>query len=278
MSIRRMIRQMLFLTLIAWVTPACAEAEDGENLVPVELSTVGVDARSGTPVALLRNPESGEVVPIFIGMTQAEAILRALHEVDTPRPMTHDLMQDLLGSMEAEIDRIVVYDLRGGTYYGRIELRVAGEEEIRVVDTRPSDGFALAARTGARIEVARDILQAELDFEFHAPEGDRNVVQAAGVTVVAADGELLEQMGLPSDREGVLISAVDPQPAAAGLEPGMLVLEVNGEAMTNPMDFLDGVRATPAGEDARLKVLGPDGEQHIEVPTEVPEVEDRETL
>lgn len=278
MPLSRLCYWLLLLVLVTWITPACAEAEDSENLVQVELSTVGVDAQSGTPVALLREPESGEVVPIFIGINEAEAILRALHEVETPRPMTHDLIQELLASMDAEIDRIVVHSLEEGTYYGRIELRVDGEEDARIVDTRPSDGFAIAARTGARIEVSQEILQTELDFDFHAPEGDENVVQAAGITVVEAESTLLEEMDLPTDREGVLISAVEGQPAAAGLEPGMLILEVNGNSIANPMDFLDALRETPSDEKAQLKVFGRDGEQDLEVPTDVPDAPDRETL
>ncbi len=278
MSLQHIPRNLSFLALVLLPLLACGgEGNTDEDFVHVELSTVGVDSYSGAPVALLRDPESGDVVPIFIGIAEAEAILRALHEVEMPRPMTHDLMGSILTELDADLERIVVHDLQDGTYYGRIELRVGDDDNgHRTIDTRPSDGFALAVRTGARIEVAREILQTEMEFDFRAPEGDENVVQAAGITVVEAATDLLEEMALPTDKGGVLISAVEPEAAAAGLEPGFLVLEVNGETVNSPMDFLDAIRATPSGEEAEILVRDQEDTQSIRVPTDVPERDDEE--
>jgi bifunctional DNase/RNase len=270
---RNLIPLSLFLVLLGWALPACAERGGDDNgpdgLVEVELSTVGMDARSGTPVALLRDSISGEVVPIFIGLAEAEAILRALHEVSMPRPMTHDLMGEVIGALDARMERVIVHDIINGTYYGRLELRRNADGELLEIDTRPSDGLALALRTGARIAVTRKILQAGLDFDFRSPEGAEDVVQAAGITVVEAPGNLREELGLPGEPPGVLVSRVTGTAPEAGLEPGDLIIEVNGKILSRPLDFLDLLRQTPVGEEAEIVFLRGHDEHRVKVSTDV---------
>ena len=162
-----------------------AQGSGGTDSVPVELSTIGVDGRTGTPIVVLRDPQSGSVLPIWIGPAEAQAIALVLHGVVPPRPMTHDLMASLIAELRAEVEEVVVTDLRNNTYFGMVRLRVAGEKKIREVDSRPSDALALALRTGAPIRVARKVLAAAPEFDFIAPEGPNQVVQALGMTVVA---------------------------------------------------------------------------------------------
>ena len=135
-------------------TPARAQPAAGD-LVPVELSTLGVDGRSGSPIVVLRDPASGSVLPIWVGPMEAQAIALVLHGVVPPRPMTHDLMAKLISELHAELEEVIVTDLRNSTYFGVLRLRVAGEKKPRDVDTRPSDAIALALRAGAPIRVAR---------------------------------------------------------------------------------------------------------------------------
>src|SRR5687768_8404103 len=110
-----------------------------EQTVPVELSTIGLDGRTGTPIVVLRDPESGGVLPVWIGAMEAQAIALVLHGMIPPRPMTHDLMASLITELRAEVEDVVVTDLRMNTYFGMVRLRVAGERKIREVDSRPSD-------------------------------------------------------------------------------------------------------------------------------------------
>jgi bifunctional DNase/RNase len=186
------------------VSPVSQNRAD-DDLVAVELSTVGIDRLAGSPIVLLRDPQSGDVVPIWVGLAEAQAIARALHGVEVPRPMTHDLMASLLSEARAEVEEVVVQELRGDTYFGIVRLRLAGQKEIRDVDSRPSDALALALRTDAPIRVARSILVAPPDFDFVAPEGPEQVVQALGVTVVSATPALREEFELP-DRAGVVVT------------------------------------------------------------------------
>ncbi|MCP1726719.1 bifunctional DNase/RNase [Natronospira proteinivora] len=263
---------LLTLSLAGLLVFGHAASEEDDELVTVELSTVGLDRQSGTPVALLREPESGEVVPIFIGVVEAQAILQGLHEVDAPRPMTHDLLANTIQSLDAQLEALQVHDLRNGTYHGRLLLSRSGEDNIRV-DSRPSDGLALAVRTGSRIEVTRKILRADLDFDFEAPEGSQDVVRAAGITVVAADSELRQELELPED-EGMLVSRVEGAAADQGIQPGDLILAVDEVRPDSPLAFLDAIRA--AGDSATLTIWRDGAELEITVPTDIPATRERE--
>lgn len=260
---------LLVLALVAGAASARELATDPDRLLEVELATVGMDQHSSAPVALLRDPESGDVVPIVIGTDQARAILLAMHEVPLSRPQTHDLMVSILDHLDARLERVIIDSLEDGTYLGWLELRAPGDEEPRLVDTRPSDGLALAVRTGATIAVAPEVLEADVPFDF-APPGEE-VVTALGITVIRAEADLREALELPAV-PGVLVSRAVGHAARAGVEQGALILEVNDRSPETPLEFLDAVSATPEDENARIRFWF-EGEEHtIELPPDVPEI------
>lgn len=253
-----------------WCAPAAARelAVDPAELIPVELATVALAFGTDIPVVLLREPASGDVVPIFIGVAEARAILLALRGVEMPRPMTHDLLHDVIGKLSGTLERVVVDELRNGTYFGVLELRVAPGGALVRIDARPSDALALAVRAKAEILVARAVLQAGRGLEFEGLAREQ-VVTALGITVVEATDELREALDLPATR-GVVVTAASGPAAYAGLRPGTLIVEVNGEVPETPMGFLELVRKTPAGQRASVVYLQ-DGEEHrLELPTDVP--------
>lgn len=238
-----------------------------DELVPVELATVGIVPFTGSPVVLLREPQSGAIVPIFIGPNEARAIVMAQRGVETERPMTHDLLVNLLTQLGGSLERVVVDELRDGTYHGVLEVRMTASNEIKRIDTRPSDGLAMAVRTGAAILVAPAILEAGEDIPFEGL-GDDDVVTALGITVMAASRDLREALQLP-DEAGVLVSASRGEAAAAGIHPGALIVEVNGRVPLTPMAFLELVSSTAAGESARLRLLHGGEEREVELDTEL---------
>ncbi|MGY6564386.1 bifunctional nuclease domain-containing protein [Billgrantia aerodenitrificans] len=241
-------------------------AEIGE-MVEVEIATVGVAGFGGPPVVLLREPGAREVIPIFIGVNEAGAILRGLAGERSPRPMTHDLLSDVLGEMEATLERVYVDAIVDHTFLGMLELSLPGRDERVRIDSRPSDAIALAIHAGASIHVAPQVLEAARDIEY---EGlDDQVVVALGITVAPVTADLREALGLP-DQPGVLVSDVRGPAADAGLEPGALLLEVNGEVPETPLRYLELVRDTAVDEDARLRYWQQGEEYEIEVTTDVP--------
>ena len=254
------------LLVVAWGMGTLeAQPADGRAFVSVELSTVGLDGRTGVPVVLLRDPESGSVLPIWVGAAEAQAIALALHGVIVPRPMTHDLMASLLSTLRADVDEVIVHDLRNNTYFGTVRLRVAGDKKIRDVDSRPSDAMALALRTGAPIRVARKILMEPPDIDFIAPEGPNQIVQALGLTVVVATPTLRKEFKL-GDRSGVVVTSALGPARDKGLRRGDLVTEVNGKPVDAPIAFFDAVRATPPKSPVRITYWRDGDTRVVELP------------
>jgi bifunctional DNase/RNase len=131
------------------------------GVIEVRLASLGVDARSNSPVVILRplDDESGRnrLLPIWIGTPEATSILLALQGAETPRPMTHDLMTNVLETLGYVVDRVEITRLEEGTYYAALVLR--GEDRTFAIDARPSDSIALAIRAGAPLFVAEDVLE-----------------------------------------------------------------------------------------------------------------------
>lgn len=125
----------------------------------MELVGVRIELPSNAPIVLLRETDGeGRLLPIFIGGAEAQAIALAMEEVETPRPMTHDLFKDVLDHLGVRLERIVVTELRDRTFFAELEL--AGGNGARRISSRPSDAVALAVRTGAPIFVADSVLDA----------------------------------------------------------------------------------------------------------------------
>lgn len=123
----------------------------------MELIGVRVEMPTNAPMVLLRERAgAGRTVPIYIGAPEATAIALALDGVATPRPMTHDLLRDVLEELSVDVERIVVSDLHDKTFFAEIHLRRDGE--AHVVSSRPSDAIALAARTGTPIFAAEEVV------------------------------------------------------------------------------------------------------------------------
>jgi bifunctional DNase/RNase len=129
-------------------------------MVEVRLRAVRVDLQSNTPVLLLQESDGlGRTLPIFIGAPEATAIAFALQGMDTPRPMTHDLIRDLLDALGTDVVRVVITELRSSTYHAEIVLRHNSHEVS--VSSRPSDAVAVAVRTGTPLFVVDELMDAE---------------------------------------------------------------------------------------------------------------------
>ena len=168
-------------------------------MVEVRLRAVRVDLQSNTPVLLLQETEGlGRTLPIFIGAPEATAIAFALQGMDTPRPMTHDLIRDLLESLGADLIRVVVTELRSSTYHADIVLRTEGREVP--VSSRPSDAVAVAVRTGAPLFVADDLMDAEgIMLAVDEEEEDDD----------SSDDDATEESGNPEEIVGEFRSFLD---------------------------------------------------------------------
>ena len=132
------------------------------ELVEVELARVVIQQKGDQQYIHLRDKGSGRSFPIVIGFNEVEEINRKLCGVEAPRPLTHDLVGRVLKTLGWRIARVAITELREGTFFANLVLAPAdlgtSKEPERMVDCRPSDAIALAVQTGARIFVAREVI------------------------------------------------------------------------------------------------------------------------
>ena len=125
----------------------------------IELSLVGVrvELPSNQPIVLLKETSGERYLPIWIGAVEATAIAFALQGIETPRPMTHDLMRDILRETDTEVERVVINDLVDQTFFATI--RMSGDGKTAEVSSRPSDAIALAVRINAPLYASEEVLE-----------------------------------------------------------------------------------------------------------------------
>ncbi len=134
-----------------------------------------MDPITNSPIVILQDIQKNTLLPIWVGIFEANAIALQIERIDTPRPMTHDLLRNVLQQLKAEVQKIVVTELKDNTFYALIHLKTNGED--MVIDSRPSDAIALALRTDSPIFVTEDVINSSrnitLDKENLDPEDVR---------------------------------------------------------------------------------------------------------
>jgi uncharacterized protein len=131
--------------------------------VEMKVRGLALDPLSNLPIIILRDDEEKRSLPIWIGIYEANAIALELEKIETPRPMTHDLIKNILETIEARVTKVVVTDLKENTFYAVMHLQVGTTEYT--VDSRPSDAIALALRVGAPIYVDEEVVHKAKSLE-----------------------------------------------------------------------------------------------------------------
>ena len=127
--------------------------------IEVKIRALMMDPNSGTPIIILKDVNSETMLPIWVGAYEANAIALEIEKIAPPRPMTHDLLRNLIVELGLKVDRVVVTSLRENTFYAVIELSSVNGEPMRL-DSRPSDAIALALRADCPIYVDQEVIQA----------------------------------------------------------------------------------------------------------------------
>lgn len=125
--------------------------------VEMKIRGLMMDPVTNMPIVILKDVNGGAVLPIWVGIYEANAIALEIEKVSTPRPMTHDLLKNLLMSLDTRVHKVVVSDLRDDTFYALIWLERDGQ--VMSVDSRPSDALALALRVDCPIFVEEEVLK-----------------------------------------------------------------------------------------------------------------------
>ena len=141
-------------------------------LIPVMISALGLDSSSNNPVVILKEIGGERTVPIWIGILEASAIASELEGVRYLRPMTHDLLKNILESMEVKVNKVEVCDLKENTYYALIHMTY--NDKKMTIDARPSDALALSLRIKVPVFVSEDVISRSPHIELESKAEDKS--------------------------------------------------------------------------------------------------------
>src|SRR6187455_649483 len=127
--------------------------------IEVKIRALMMDPNSGTPIIILKDVNSETMLPIWVGAYEANAIALEIEKISPPRPMTHDLLRNLITELGVQVERVVVTSLRDNTFFAVIEMRNSDGDRL-VLDSRPSDAIALALRADCPIYVDTEVIKA----------------------------------------------------------------------------------------------------------------------
>ncbi len=137
-------------------------------MLEVSVAHLGVERNTNTPIVVLQEKNGNRMIPIYIGHAEANAIAMELADVKFERPLTHDLMQQVIIGLGAELSRVVLTRVEKSTYYAELHLR--RDDHVIQIDARPSDSIAIALRLKAPIFAAEDLLNISSSEEAIAPD------------------------------------------------------------------------------------------------------------
>lgn len=141
-------------------------------MIEMRVAGIALDAGTRSPIVLLKDTTERRALPIFIGQDQARAIINALERQTPPRPLTHDLMVNMMSAWDLVLERVVIHSLQDNTFYAI--LTVCQGETKKNIDARPSDAIALAIRTGTPIWVMEEVIaDASIPVDQDADEAER---------------------------------------------------------------------------------------------------------
>ncbi|MCH8145136.1 MAG: bifunctional nuclease family protein [Gemmatimonadetes bacterium] len=163
-------------------------------MLEVSVARLGLERNTNTPIVVLQEKDGDRMIPIYIGHAEANAIAMELAEVKFERPLTHDLMQQVIIGLGAELSRVVLTRVEKSTYYAELHLR--RDDHVIQIDARPSDSIAIALRLKAPIFAAEDLLNISSSEETIIPD---------------ISGETLDSDALKSDALKKYLEKLNPE-------------------------------------------------------------------
>ena len=130
-----------------------------------------VDPITNMPIIILKSDDEKNILPIWVGIFEANAIALKIEKIDTPRPMTHDLLKNIIQELSFSVKEIIISELKDSTFYALINLELNGKTHY--IDARPSDAIALALRTEAPILVEEEVIEQAKSLDFSAEDSER---------------------------------------------------------------------------------------------------------
>jgi bifunctional DNase/RNase len=166
-----------------------------EDTIQMSVGGLTLDPVTKTPIVILKDTDNKLNLPIWIGLLEATAMATEIEGIKMARPMTHDLMKNILGEVGCSVESVEITELKENTYYALVHINVAGRD--LVVDSRPSDAIALALRTKSPIYVAKAVLEASSVLQ-QSEEAKEAAVENVSNVSKEKWAEILEKMA-PED-------------------------------------------------------------------------------
>ena len=138
--------------------------------IEMKIKGLMIDPISNMPIIILRDPRTNSVLPIWVGIFEANAIALQIEKIVTPRPMTHDLLKNILAGIQASVEKVVITELKENTFFALVYLKQG--ERVLPVDSRPSDAIALALRTESPIFVESEVIEKAKNAELTKDAGE----------------------------------------------------------------------------------------------------------
>jgi uncharacterized protein len=157
--------------------------------IEVKIRGLMMDPSSGTPIIILKDVNSETMLPIWVGAFEANAIALEIEKIAPQRPMTHDLLRNVIMEMGASVERVIVTDLRDNTFFALIALRSGGGDAV-LIDARPSDAIALALRADCPIYVNEEVIRASRNTVSGGEEEGAGAAEEEWPDVIGEAGDL----------------------------------------------------------------------------------------
>ena len=246
--------------LVALAIASCASGGGravNQDQVRVRVAEVGYDQESGTHYVLLEERGGNRSLPILIGDDEARAILLELRGVKLDRPLTYELLRDVIVRTGNHVDRVVIADMRDEVYFAKIYID-GGRYSI---DSRPSDAIALAMGVDAPIFVADKLME----ISATSPAKPIRTAQGLGLSVQEMTPDLAQYFGV-EPLGGVLVSEAGPDAANAGIEHGDIITQIEGREVHTPEEFARRATAAAANRNVAITLLRSSKRQVVTFP------------
>jgi bifunctional DNase/RNase len=234
--------------------PAGPNAAQENNAVETKIKTLMLDPNTQTPVVVLETVSDKRLLPIWIDIPEARAIALELEQVSPPRPLTHDLVRNILQTLGATVQRATITDIRNNTYFAVLTLRVKGQDFQ--IDSRPSDAIAIALRMKAPIYAAAQVFAKSK--QLPAPQDARaeGVWKKLGMHGQDLTAELAGLLDVQFQK-GILVSDVVPGGIAAntGIQRGDIITKANEKTVQSVRDLDSILKSTQAPAQLKLEII-----------------------
>ena len=243
-------RWILLLSLFAFF-PNNLDAAQESSPVEIKIKNLMLDPNSQSPIVVLETVNDKRILPIWIDIPEARAIALELEHVATPRPLTHDLIRNIIQGLGATLQRVIITELRNNTYFAVLFLTFKGQD--LQIDARPSDAIAVALRMKAPIYASTQVLEKSKALPPSAPTATKTLQKRVGIQAQDLTVEVAALLDLSFQR-GVLVVDVAKGSVAmdAGIQRGDVITKANDQTIQSTHELEALVQ--PKKPETRIKL------------------------